>query len=379
MVQVRVSDSAWKKISKDRGSALYQVLEKAIPEELAIITSDARVDIMASTYGYIMHSNTFLELKKTIKYWGLNSRDAHNILHAVLENYEANLGLRQATLICLQKQKNKEKINYTKMLRQCDLSPDNEIMLRSLGDISFGSRSLLSKVKEDALLFPYEIRNNCEKTMDSINPFIARLVYKKLSFIVKYNKYEHKDLISDLVRKGIETYYRVTPYVTELHRVNSVKQSIHNQAMKEISFYTSKKRARIEKTGDGEYSTKIDSIVDQNDRVLENKMVDVDWQVPTLNFELKRFVQQYNKNNNSRDSIVSKLLCDEEDVAFTQFVRSKLRLNDSYSMESIHYKRPKAYVTLIAEYHDIPELTVKRIAYELLKEFNGNSDKTTKL
>jgi len=379
MVQVRVSDSAWKKISKDRGSALYQVLGKAIPDELTTITDDARVDIMASTYGYIMHSNSFLELKKTVKYWGLDSRDAHNILHAILENYEANLGLRQATLLCLLKRKNKEKINYTKMIRQCDLSPDNEIMLRALNDISFGSKSLLSKVKEDTLLYPYEIRNNCEKTMASIDPFIARLVYKKLSFIVKYNKYEHKDLIADLVRKGIETYYRVTPYVTELHRENSVKQSIHNQAMKEISFYTSKKRARIEKTGDGEYSTKVDSIVDQNDRVLENKMVDVDWQVPTLNFELKRFVQQYNKNNNSRDSIVSKLLCDEEDVAFAQFVRARLRLNDSYSMESIHYRRPKAYVTLIAEYHDIPELTVKRIAYELLQEFNGNSDTTTKL
>jgi len=283
------------------------------------------------------------------------------------------------TLICLQKKKNKEKVDYSKLLRQNNMNPENEILLSSLDDISFGARSLLSKVKEDTLLLPYQIRNNCEKTMVSIKPFIARLVYRKLSFICKHNKYDHTDLIADLARKGVETYYRVTPYVTDLHRENSVKSSIHNQAMKEISFYTSKKRARIERTKDGEYSTKIDSIVDQNDKTLENKMVDAEWQTPTLNFELKRFVQQYNKNNNNRDSIVSKLLCDEKDVVFTQFVRSKLRLNDSYSMEAIHYKRPKAYVTLIAEYHDIPELTVRRIAYEMLNEFNGNSDKTTKL
>ena len=372
MTQITVSNLAWKRIANDTESALSQVLQTAIPKKIPSLSRDALVDLKIGIWGYTMHVNSYVEMKRLIKYWDLDSRDANAILHATLESYEANLGLRQTTLICLNGMKEKSKINYGKMLTQCDMNPANEILLRSLPEINFGARSLLGRVKEKPLLMPSVIRQNCEKTMRDIKPFISGLVYRKLHFIVKHNNYRHEDLIADLERKGVETYYRVTPFVTDLHRENSVKNSIHNQGMKEISFYTSKKRARIEKTGEGEYSTKIDSIVTLDDRVDDNVMTDSGWQAPSLDFELTRFVEQYNKENKSRAKIVSKLLCSDDDEMFIQFVRTRLRLNENCSMETVNLKKPRVYVALIAEYHGIPELTVRRIAYEVLQGFNGN-------
>jgi hypothetical protein len=369
LTQIRVSDSTWKQLSKDNDSSLATVLLQSIPNSTNL-SSDAVTDIKVAMLGYIMHVNDFNDLKRVVRYWDLETNDSYKLLHGILENFETNLGLKQALLICLNKMRDKERINYTSLMRTCDITAGNEVWLTALKGINFKG-NLLTKVKERPLLIPKQVKRNCQETMKNLEQYVTRFVYHSLHFVVKYNQMDHKDMISDLMRKGVETYYRVTPMQVDLHRENSVKRSIHNQGMKEISFFTSKKRARIVKTGEGEYETKEQSLHNKEGFINDSKMGDANWQLPTLRFETERVMQQYIEANRKQAHIVLKLMFKDNDAYFEKYVRTKMRASEDHSIENLAASRPKNYTKFIADYHDIPELTVRRIAYELLRAFNG--------
>ncbi len=371
MVNVQVTDIGWKKLANDKESALAQCLRRAIPEKTTALTTDQTVYIKLAMFGYIMHVNSFIEFKRNVKLQGLTSGDANLLLHSMLENYEANLGLKQIAFICLDSKETK--INYAKILAQNQMHSGNETVLALLPEFNLGSkRKLLARIQDRPLLYPNQIVRNCEKTMAEINTFVTRFVYRKLDFIVKHNNYQYDDLIGDLVRKGVETYYRVTPLVTDLHRTNCVKRSIHNQGMKLISFYTSKKRARIERVSEKEFKTKIDSfsILDEK---RQHRTIDANWQVPFLEMEKDSVLRSMDTKCKTTIAIVHKLLCEAEDVQFEAYVRKRLKLNEHHSLEQVYATKPKAYINCIAEYHEIPNLTVRRIAYEFYAAYTGNT------
>jgi len=373
VVQIRASDLAWKRLTRDNESALQQVLNKAIPQKLNTLSSDAKVDIKIAILGYILHLNTFNQLKKLIKYWDLDSNDANKILHAILENYEANLGLKQMVFICMDRERTNTRTNIDKMLKQADMHPANALILQSLPEFNFGSRrAILSRIREKPILMPLKVREDCDALMSQLHSFIAKFVYHKLDFIVRFDKSkQHSDLIGDMVRKGVETYYKVTPFLSPLHRENSVKQSIHNQGMKEISFHTSKKRRRGEQDKEGGFTSTIESITMLDGKIDENAMMNQDWELPFLAVEDDKAIEALKAGASPRKaSVIDNLLC-QKDVQFENYVRSRIRMDEFKSLEHFYRNQPKRYIECIADYYDIPPISVKTVAYNLYREMQG--------
>ena len=366
MTQVRVDEKTWGRLLGDKESTLAAVLKDKIPASVHL-SRDAKLDIKMAMLGYIMHVTSFNELKKRVRYWDLEVQDAYRLLHGILESYEANLGIKQTMLICMERDRKKEKVQPDKLLKMCELNPANEVLLANMRGIHFG-RNLLSNIEEKPILMPHLVKRNCGNMMSELESHITRFVYRKLDFIVKSNRMKHEDMVAELTRKGIETYYRVTPIQGGAWRENKVKRSIHNQGMKFISFYTSKKRARL---SNWEHVPTEESIFNLDGKINDTKYQDTEWETPTKRFEENRFMMQYIEKHPKQAHIVLKLLYKDNDVQFENYVRNKLRAKPEHSIEQITESKAAAYVRFIADYHEIPELTVRRIAYELLRAFNG--------
>ncbi|MDE1905763.1 MAG: hypothetical protein KGH75_04860, partial [Rhodospirillales bacterium] len=230
-MQLELSNLSWKNICKDKDSCLHSVLKKSVPEKIDKLSDEDILNIKMSMFAYTMHIYSYVQMQKVCKSYGLVAKDTNTILHAILENFEVSIGLKQATLIMLSNSQMNIKSNIGKILKSNSLNESNAAFLKSVQGISL-PKGILKKIKEKPLLPASQIRKNCNNDIKDLRPYVAKFVRRKLSFIVQHNRYDHEDLISDLTRKGVETYYRVTPFVTPEHRVNSMKQSIHNQGMK---------------------------------------------------------------------------------------------------------------------------------------------------
>jgi hypothetical protein len=370
---ITVSSNVHKLLARDEGSALHQVLKKTVPAQLLdTIGNDNTVQLKLAIYAYTLHMIDFVTLKKTAIGCGLTGPLSHDIRLGALSLYESNLGLKQLTLCCLSMKERGIKYNVGRMLSKSGMAPDNGIILENLGKIRFSNRNLLRAVKDWPLMMPNDVRDNCEETMSKLDEWTRKFVGRKLSFVVKYNGTNHTDLRNDLYRAGVEAYYRLTPMVVPAHRENSVKRAIHNEGMDIINHFTSKKRAGISQTNPGEYITKISSLYTKENKEYLNRQIDLDWDIDYLQVEQKVAIQHYVGSSVARSSVVNKLLCDEtHETDFIEYVHNQLDLKEPQSLEQIHATKTKTYLSLIAQYHDIPVLTVKRMAWQVLQILQG--------
>ena len=370
------NDRLYSKMARDRDSSIVQVLLSVLSlSDYEALTEQERVRLHIAVFSYIMHTTSFLALRKAVLSCGFTKADAHSIKDACVEKYEASIGLRQCVLIAYEKHRQGKRLNVEKLLKTEDISLGNAYLLRNVSNFQFlpNARSnLLSRVKETPLLLPHKIKKNCEQTMQSINVDIKKLVYRKLRFIKESNGYSFDDLFSDLTRKGVEAYYRVTPFQVDLHRLNTTKKAIHYQAMKEITYYTADKRSRL-LNNDGVFSARIETFsADTDTGINEKYMIDTNWQNPYNIVESGKVIEAYvAQGSANRASIVNCLLHKEHTKTFKEFCAQQMR-KETVSLDDLHATYPTKFVALIADYHEVPALTVRKMAWDLLQLIQGN-------
>lgn len=102
------------------------------------------------------------------------------------------------------------------------------------------------------------IDTNIRDVLLSLQGYMTRFVYRKMSFIVSSNGMEHADLVTELQVKTIQGLLLTYPKVeSKLHFTNIAKRTLHNHGINLIHKYSSKGRGRLSQGKDGTFTTKI--------------------------------------------------------------------------------------------------------------------------
>jgi hypothetical protein len=104
---------------------------------------------------------------------------------------------------------------------------------------------------------PEKVEQACGHMLGTIQTYIEKFAYRKLRFLPKSNNLSLTDITGDLREKAVQTFYLVTPFLSEAHTINSIKRAVHNQGINCIKFYDAAKRKRLHNDGDGNYSNTI--------------------------------------------------------------------------------------------------------------------------
>lgn len=98
-------------------------------------------------------------------------------------------------------------------------------------------------------LTPKQAKKICEIEFKTLKPYIETYAYKKLRFICDSNNLQLEDMYSPLEYVVCHSCYNTVSQKRGKYLVNSLKQSIHNEVINTIMFYTSKGRQRLNSVG----------------------------------------------------------------------------------------------------------------------------------
>ncbi len=111
------------------------------------------------------------------------------------------------------------------------------------------------------------------------------------------------ELRSSLLEKGIETYYRITPFYEEKHKANFVKRAIHNQAMRIIEINTTLKRGRLTQEDDGSFVNKITSIMSSM-----GDFIDFEDESSQDSFEIATILRKIEAFHSAQSPVIQKVI-----------------------------------------------------------------------
>ena len=95
-------------------------------------------------------------------------------------------------------------------------------------------------------LTPNQAKKICTEAFKSLRGYLRTYAYNKLRFICSSNNLQIEDMFSPLEYTVCHSCYNTIAQKRGTYLVNSLKQSIHNEVINTIMFYTSKARKRLE-------------------------------------------------------------------------------------------------------------------------------------
>lgn len=107
-----------------------------------------------------------------------------------------------------------------------------------------------------------------------------------IRFIAKANRFEHTDLVQDLLMRCVQAYYWVRPFYSKAHAINYAKRATYRHAQNMREYWQSEDRARLKTLPDGSHynviSTLSDAVLemglhDEEDKVIELIDYKRDW------------------------------------------------------------------------------------------------------
>jgi hypothetical protein len=134
---------------------------------------------------------------------------------------------------------------------------------------------LLRTVEDGIALTPNALKDEIQgTTYKRMRNAASSLAARKLSFIAKGNRFENKDLASDLLMRGVQAYYWVRPFYNKLHAINYACHAMDGWSKCLIKHYTDPQRARIVESGGGYENTVTEIVGDAfTDNFSENAMI----------------------------------------------------------------------------------------------------------
>ena len=210
-----------------------------------------------------------------------------------------------------------------------------------------------------------EVKNYCEL-----------FIRKKLLFVLRSCNYEIHDLSGEMLCKAIATFYHTsTECRTKLHTLNFLRTTCKNHGTNMINYFTAKKRSRLNKVGENEFSL---TIVSENQLSINSDGEPVNYETLSsgfdntsdvmLNVSVKKIIDTYEKkpSGNERKIRFIRLLMGYHDTEFSEFLASKgiKYSNDEY----IDRIKPSRYTDLVAEYLEFNRLSYKKFINSLRQQ-----------
>ncbi len=343
-------------LSKDRGNTLDKVIE-------GIIDTDQDVDLpvlKSSIYAYILHQLNYNAFRQNALRSGLTITQSKLIRQKIVSLFESNLELKQNTLLAYFGNFSPKKIqNLTSKSQN-----DDEFLIRNVEKFSFfNGRKIGKEIKESPVKSPRAVERDCERLLIDLSPFMRKLAYRKMKFVSNSNNFPVLDIVSDLGQKAVETYYRITPFYDGLHRENFVKRAIHNEGMRIIQVNTTQKRKRLIREDDGSFQNVIASVSEEISSYL-SEFTDPRWFEEYQEVELKLAFDRYKKTkcNALTATVVDHILGWAIPNDFSTFLE---KTSKSSMREGDAADHPKMFVKMLADFYEIPPITVKLIAWDL--------------
>lgn len=198
--------------------------------------------------------------------------------------------------------------------------------------------------------------NLLEHVLIGISPFLKKFAGTKLRFISTSNNYQVYDLVNELKVKTIQTCRWVYPFRTKDHIFNCCKKSAHNAGINMIYHWTSKKRARLTETDQGDFQNRQIFIQGEggNEQIslpnLPDNSVDIDQR---LSFEslMNRF--------EGRDRLMLRLLSQDDTCEpFLRWCNRQLEAEFDSLEDIVQRHSWKRYIRLVSTYTECSDAKV---------------------
>lgn len=351
-------DSVMSFLEKKQNTTLDMVLQDIVePGGRDINWAELKI----AMYAYILHQIPYTDLRKAALNSGLSVTESKNLRQKMVAVYESNLELKQNALFAHYRDYSKKQIS--RLIRQS--SVNDAFLIENLYRFPFFSpHRINTQIKERPIKKPETVRIDCSNQIITMKPYIERFVNRKLRFICKANNHPIDDLVADLMQKGAETYYRVTPFYEGLHRENFVKRAIHNEGMRLIESNSTLKRRRLVQTEEGGFSNVISGMPDMvADYFAE--MSDPDWFADFQEVEIRVAFENYLKRCKPlKQKVALRLLRKTVNDDFLEYVK---RNSKSSRREKEASDNAEEYLRLVAEFYELPEISVRYTAWELMQ------------
>lgn len=224
-----------------------------------------------------------------------------------------------------------------------------------------------------------QLDRRLQSLIPELQTFCKNYVMRKLLFVLRSCNYELHDLTGEMICKAIISYYHTsTECRSRLHTLNFLRNSCKNHGTNMISFFTTKKRSRLVKVGENQFSL---TIVSENqmkpnqqgedqDPNYENLSITEDRSNDVLlQLSVQKVITDLNQpdvKNGAKKIEFIKLLMGHYDKKFSEFLHSKgiPMSNDEY----IDKVKPERYSELVAEYLKFDRVGYYRLMRQLRKK-----------
>lgn len=209
-----------------------------------------------------------------------------------------------------------------------------------------------------------------------LKQYCESFVRKKLLFVLRSCNYEIHDLSGELLCKAIATFYHVSIECrSKLYTLNFLRTTCKNHGNNMINYFTAKKRSRLNKVGENEFSLTIVSENQLNIHTENGETVSYDSLSSftgesdsiMLNVSVQKVISKLEDGKNADKKIrFIRLLMGYYDKSFTDFLYQKgiKYSNDEY----IDRIKPSRYTELVAEYLNFDKLRYTKLICSLRKQ-----------
>lgn len=125
-----------------------------------------------------------------------------------------------------------------------DIPPQNKLIDQLIEE------GIIEKLQPIAKKLKVRIRpaEFLKKSQETVNLAMPALRYftKSLRYIYSSNNYERGDILGELVEKAIRIYYENSPFKSEAHMLNLIKNGCEKYAENMREYYTAQRRRRLE-------------------------------------------------------------------------------------------------------------------------------------
>ena len=270
------------------------------------------------------------------------------------------------------KMSTKKRADFDKYIHKYSIAENDAHLLRR----TYSEISRL-EVETDVIKRVCNIRSLDAKLANiitEVKTFCERHVRSKLYFVLKSCNYETHDLVSELLCKAISTFYWTSIEAkSRLHTVNSIKLACKNHARNMINYFTAKKRSRLNRTGENQFTLAVVSenqlIRPASDEEVSTPFEDMYIADNTSNMMLtisvnqiqERFARAIEQGKNvalnSKKLKFVKLLMGYHDAEFTKFLKG-MGINCSND-EYQDRVQPKRYIEVLSKYLRLPKIISK--------------------
>ena len=372
-------DTWWTTDAK-KSSTLEEIWKKCCPEIYSMWSVEHKNVITKMCVGFLIKHYSFLDMTRAFareKVPGTGS-DWRKLRWALIDDCRSNLGIKLLLLRCVAKRVQNMQVKLDQEIATNGLCAADKALYYHLDDMELRNVviDILGKIPGGSVPSIKTVQKECQQCIVNTLQFISKFVAKKLRFIYDSNKLQHADFVNELQFEIIRKFYMSTPFLSPLHRENTIKRAAHNYGMNLIKYYTNPERSRIVKENGG-YTNRIQGFANESYDGAEVNNFEITNHLDTQkgHYEPGFFRAQTAYDNlmelkdyihyNEKDLPIITLLTLKDDNHFIKWAEGECTNYFASTEEVYEYLNQEAYYEAIAKYLNVPIENVLNTVFAL--------------